>query len=68
MGEDYPKNAAKQSKKWCLKKKCFEIDFITHQKCFSIYYKKITSIWFSDDPITNKNSVQELLNYFNNAV
>lgn len=68
QGDNYPKGAGMQWRKWCLSPQYFGMELIADKSNFSVFDKKISAIWFSDDPIANKKNVPKLLSFYKHAV
>ncbi len=67
-GDNYPKFAATQWRKWCLSKDYLLVDMPdTPHINFRTYKGKLVSIWFSDDPIANENTSRKLKDLFGSA-
>lgn len=65
QSENYPKLPSRQWRKWCLNKDYLKVDLNSQQNNnFNKFNKKVTSIWFSDDPIANKITTLKLINIF----
>lgn len=64
-GENYPKFAASQWRKWCLSRDYLLIDMPEDQQInFRSYKGKLVSIWFSDDPIANEKTARKLKDHY----
>jgi predicted alpha/beta hydrolase len=68
QGDNYPKGAGMQWRKWCLSPHYFGIELITDRSNFLLFDKKIISIWFSDDPIANERNIPKLLAFYKSAI
>lgn len=67
-GENYPKLPSLQWRRWCLNKVYLEIDLDkTQNNNFNNYEGKITSIWFTDDPIANEITAPKLVRIYKRA-
>lgn len=68
LGEDLPYGVAKEWAKWCKAK-----EYFTPQLGNKLpnYFDEITipldAIWFTDDLIANKKTVNQILSFYNNA-
>lgn len=69
QGENYPKLPSLQWRKWCTNKEYLKIDLNdTDTNNYNNYKGKITSIWFSDDPVANEISAPRLVSIYKNAL
>lgn len=68
QGENYPKKPSLQWRKWCLNKEYLKIELDDRQENnFNMYSAKITSIWFTDDPVANEVTSLKLVDLYRNA-
>lgn len=68
QGENYPKNVSLQWRKWCMNKEYLKMELNDNQtNNYNLFKGKITSIWFSDDPIANEITAQKLVSIYKSA-
>lgn len=68
QGENYPILPALQWRKWCLNKEYLRVDLIAaHHNNYHYFRGKITSVWFSDDPVANEITAPDLLIIYKRA-
>lgn len=67
QGENYPRGAAEQWRKWCMSPQYLEVDISPNNNFFRSFDKPLTSFIFSDDNIANPVSAQRLLSIYSSA-
>ncbi|GCC52343.1 alpha/beta fold hydrolase [Chryseotalea sanaruensis] len=67
QGDNYPTGAGMQWRKWCMSPSYFGTETFRDTSNFYSFDKKITSIWFTDDPIANAKNVPKLLSFYKQA-
>lgn len=68
QGENYPKNPSLQWRKWCLNKAYLKIGLEnTQENNYNLFSAKITSIWFTDDPVANEVTAPKLVSIYKKA-
>ncbi len=67
LGENYPKGASLQWRKWCMNPEYLGVDLTKGNRHFDKYKNRIVSYCFTDDPIANDTTVKKLLDFYSNA-
>lgn len=67
QGENYPKGASLQWRRWCLNPQYLGIELDGFKDFFDRYSNQIYSYWFTDDSIANEFSAKKLLVFYKKA-
>jgi predicted alpha/beta hydrolase len=68
QGQNYPKYPSLQWRKWCLNKEYLKMELNDNQaNNFNLYKGKISSLWFTDDPVANDITAPKLVAIYKNA-